>query len=259
VSASRLFEVLLDDEILDLPESFFYDRDGIFSAIESGVGAGTINLPGAIQVSGATYKSAVMALDVLVDDGGTIVRADTSFCFTVPERAFEDTAVISGLMVRGALSPRLALCCVMVDFSNPVFSPRRAALLGYFPNEIALGPNGGPLDAAVEAAIRGSQASSMPSSPEAEFLTWWDSGDLFELASETLRTYMHSVQQRATTLEGVIDILKLADSRREAFRGRSLNEFRHTTARNGALVSLFEMDAAGNIAQKTTSEGEGPL
>ena len=60
-------------------------------------------------------------------------KGDTHFCFLVPERAFEDQAVLREAIEIGLVTKRLAACLLMVDPWNPIFSDRRRALLRHVP------------------------------------------------------------------------------------------------------------------------------
>ena len=71
------------------------------------------------------YQACLSQFDVRVSDGEHTFAGDTHFVFVVPEPAFEDVLVLETLIALGILSDRLAAALLMVDFTNPVFSPRR--------------------------------------------------------------------------------------------------------------------------------------
>lgn len=119
----------------------------------------------------------------------------------------------------------------MVDFWNPVFSPRRAQLMRYIPSTALLSPSppptpasssdrytlGADLVAAVERAIANNALP--PSSPEAEFVGLARSaGDINAVASARLREYVAAVNARLATADGVLDYMRVAETRRRTFR-----------------------------------------
>ncbi|MCE6977266.1 hypothetical protein EI534_07595 [Pseudomonas frederiksbergensis] len=252
ISSTVLSKLLALQPEFALPKSFFFDVDGIdFLTMQLGDLA---VLPSSeITVLSSLYAKALDELQVHIEafQGGRSVRGDTSFAFLVPERAFEDLAVIEALVRREVLSPRLALCLLMVDFTNPVFSPFRAELLLLFPESIVQGAKGAALDNVVI-----SRAKANPSSSTQELLLLWEDQDLLGTIQRRLADYVTAVQARLRTHDGVIDLLKLADSRKEAFRKRKLNEFRHTTSVNGATVSQMAMRVDGSVFTKSTGFSE---
>jgi len=253
-STDRLALDLQPMDELALPPTFFFDVDGLSVAI-TGLSNESDILPQAeITVPSTSYRQALLdvAMHVEAQAAGPAVPGDTDFAFLVPERAFEDTFVLEHLITSEVLSPKLALCLLMVDFSNPVFSPDRAALLDLFPPSIAVGNGGAALDTVVLATAR----NAAPSSATEHLVSLWDDDNLLGTVKSTLHVYIDAVKTRLNSADGVIDLLKLADSRREAFRGRTLNEFRHTTAVSGATIAHLAMHPNGTIFQKTSSTGE---
>jgi hypothetical protein len=90
--------------------------------------------PPVLRVSGPAYAAARTALELRCGDGAGFTQpGETFFAFLVPERALEDQVVVETLIQREVLSSRLVTCLLMVDFSNPVYSQRRASLLAYVP------------------------------------------------------------------------------------------------------------------------------
>lgn len=254
VSSGTLFSQLAQTEDFSLPASFFYDHEAIKFALEKLDPAG-LELPSPdIRVASILYLEAVRQLAVRVEsDDGVRIPGDTAFAFAVPERAFEDRAVISALINSQILSARLALCLLMVDFANPVFSHDRATLLPYVPQDSAAGNSGSALDSSFTTAV---MDAAVADSAEAGFFAFWNDPDLVASVRARLAAYLSAVGKRLKTQEGVTDLLKLADSRREAFRSRKLNEFRHTTARNGATFAKLAMRPDGSIFDKPTAFGE---
>jgi len=256
VSSGILAGELPSVDALDLPAEFFLDVDG-FSAVAEALDGGGLLPDVEFSISSASYRKALIDLDVRVEaqPGGPSVPGDTDFAFVVPARAFEDSFVLEHLIASEVISPRLALCLLMVDFCNPVFSPDRGALLDLFPEVIEAGDRGAALDASVLDRAR----LAADTAPAARLLALWDDGDLLGTARRELADFVRAVKTRLTTDEGCADLLRLADSRRAAFRGRSLNEFRHTTASAGATVAHLAFDPAANVVAKASSLGEQEL
>lgn len=256
VSADTLFSRLGDVEEFALPRTFFFDEDGI-SAAAARLDPTFDILPSSEPViPSSLYQEAAAVLELRVEDreGGVSIRGDTNFAFAVPERAFEDLAVINELMAAGVLSSRLAMCLLMVDFSNPVFSPVRASLLDYFPESIGVGNDGAGLDAVLVAAIRASAGGA--TGAEREFLALWDDPGLLGTVRTRLLAFVEAIRVRLRSLEGALDLLRLAESRKEAFRGRKLNEFRHTTARSGVTIAHLAMREDATLFVKSADVGE---
>jgi hypothetical protein len=252
ISSTALSRIVVLKPELALPNSFFFDEDGI-SFAASQLSDLTVLPSSEITVLSSLYVAALDELQVHVEasEDGPSVSGDTHFAFLVPERAFEDLAVVEVLVRREVLSPRLALCLLMVDFTNPVFSPVRAGLLPLFPESIAQGAKGAALDNMVISEARAKLSSSTQ-----ELLLLWDDQDLLGTVQRRLADYATAVQARLRAPDGVIDLMKLADSRKEAFRKRRLNEFRHTTSVNGATVSHLAMRENGSVFTKNTDLSE---
>lgn len=256
-SSDTLAVELSSIEEVELPASFLLDVDG-FRAIEVAWGENLELLPpNSLSVASASYRSALRTLGARMqaEPGGLSIEGDTDFAFTVPERAFEDTVVLEQLLVHEVLSPKLALCLLMIDFCNPIFSPERAALLDLVPEVVEVGKRGAALDALLVEAAR----LAVPGTPARRLVELWDTPDLPGLVRQELAEFAQAAQSLLHSDTGIVDVLRLADSRSEAFRGRRLNEFRHTTTTMGATVAHLAFDASANVVQKRTSTGEQEL
>ncbi len=218
--SSRRESATLDDGNVDLPPTFFVDSDNL----------GLVGLPEPPPfIAGqTTYATVVDRFEFTLRDGEGFERpGDTHFAFVVPERAFEDTELLRQALERGVLTARLAAALLMVDFPNPVFSPRRAALLRHVPDEATTTDGGAAFEAAMAAKIREAAASAPDGSPEREFVALWDAGDDWRSAfAARLEAYYTSVAARLATLDGVMDITRLAESRRNKVRRMPIFETR---------------------------------
>lgn len=244
----------------DLPTTFFYDSDAVEFLI-SEIDAAADILPGdRLTVDAALYRAAVASAAITVRDDARpprSVNGDTHFAFLVPERAEEDQAVLRELVTTGVLNPRLALCFILVDFANPVFSPGRAALLRHIPGSAEAGNNGQALTDTVTSAIQATNGQSGP--PEAEFLRWWTAPDLLAAAADALARYHAALRDRLSTPDGISDVLRLATSRRKVLEDkRTLFEF-HATLPAGPAQPRLAMQSDATLIAKDTSIGEDEL
>jgi hypothetical protein len=211
---------LTDSDTLRLPTTFFINSDCLIDELA---------LPAALvraKASAAFYRACLVSHGVQLVDGETSLARDTYFAFPVPEPSFEDRMVLRELLARGALSRRLALCLLMLDFPNPVFSEARSALLRYTPEELRL-DGGGDLDERFSAAVRSAVATTGVKSPEARFLDLWDTPDEERDAAFAARVeqYWTAVQALLISNDGFDAFFRLAESRRRQFRSRPIAEF----------------------------------
>ena len=221
VTTDRVSHLIGDADEITLPLTFFLDTDRLLDTV--GLEPEIDN----VRVSGRLYRESLTRFDVHRTDGRHRIDGDTHFAFLVPEPAFEDTDVLDLLVRREILSPRFAACLLMVDFPNPVFSPRRATLLAYVPETSRVAELEERLLAAVAAAAGGTAADS----PERELLAHWELGaDRWKQEFEQrIQSYISALAAWAATAEGFDGFARLAESRRRAFRRRPLAEFRLTT------------------------------
>lgn len=221
VTTDQVSHLIGDEDEITLPITFFLDSDGLLDTVGLEPEIGNVRAPGRL------YRESLARYDVHRTDGQHRIDGDTHFAFLVPEPAFEDRDVLDLLVLRGVLSPRLAACLLMVDFPNPVFSPQRAALLSYVPKTAPVASLEERFLATVAAAAEGTAAGS----PERELLAHWALGasgwkQEFE---RRIESYFSALAAQAATAAGFDGFVRLAESRRRAFRRRPLSEFRLTT------------------------------
>jgi hypothetical protein len=206
-----------------LPLTFFLASDALLDVLGL---SPNISVP---QVKAEIYQEMLTRYEVRVSDGAFVFPGDTHFVFVVPEPAFEDLVVLQGLLQLGVLSPKFAAALLMVDFSNPVFSSRRAALMRFVPSSTLV--QSADFSQTFVSAVRQSANASTAASPENEFLANWSLGEnVWQKEFERrIEEYLAALSSRFATSDEFSSLFELAESRRREFRRRPLAEFRLTT------------------------------
>jgi hypothetical protein len=203
-----------------LPPTFFFDVETIVNQLQLEI----VGIGQAFQIRRADYENALVSLGVALRHGsGFEQKGDAFFAWPVPDRALEDCVVVGELVRRGVLSARFALALLMVDAWNPIDSPRRARLLQYVP-EGSTAPD--LIEPATEQAIRAAAAGRGPDAPEsiaAGYLAL-DANGLQARAASQIDAFIGKVAASLRTPDGVVDLMRLADSRRRAFRQRRIGQ-----------------------------------
>lgn len=233
---------------LRLPITFFLNTDALLDRI------GLEPDISRLTVSGRFYLDSLRRYDFKLTDGHYTQPGDTYFAFLVPEPAFEDLDLLSKLLDDRLVTPRFAACLIMVDFPNPVFSPRRAQLMQYVPPTARLENGRGDLPAAMSESIAAAALGLPADSPEHEFLANWRLGDDRWQAdfSARIERYFAALSARLATPDGFDDYVRLADSRRREYAKRPLQEFRLTipTTNIPEAAPLLELAADGTVREK---------
>lgn len=234
-----------DGDLDDVPPTLFFDQDCF---AELGIAA---NVP-ALQLSRERYAALVATHDLRVRGQGVDVAGDVPFCFTVPERSFEDVLVVRELVGRQLMSERFAGCLLMVDFPNPLFSARRASLLELLPTTVDLAAGPSAID---DAAVPTIEAAAPDSEAAAEFMTGWERGDDWRTVfTDRLTQFITNVAERLDTEDGADAVFRLAESRRREFRRRPLAEFDLSLPLAVAIpddAPRLEMVEDGSVRDKT--------
>jgi hypothetical protein len=222
VSSSRESRTIGAEKNVDLPSTFFVDSDTLSTA-PIGLAA-----PPGFSVSGKVYLDTLKRFGVALVDGDFRQEGDTHFAFVVPERAFEDLSVVRRLVTIGVLSPRFVACALMVDFPNPVFSRRRAALAERV--RVTATRTAGSSDLVDQAvkAMTSAADSSEEGSAEREFMANWELGEdgwRSEFDSR-LDAYYSALNTRLADAAGFDDVFRLAESRRRRVFSTDLSERR---------------------------------
>ncbi|MEU9123184.1 hypothetical protein AB0C96_25525 [Streptomyces sp. NPDC048506] len=213
-----------DSRDLVLPMGFWLNADALIDGLGLPVG-----VEAAPAAPAALYVDSLAAFGFRLVDrtSGFSRQGDGFFAFPVPEAAHEDNDVVRQLVDKGLVPAKFAACALMVDFPNPVFSAARAHLMRYVPT--------GTVSAAtwctdIAAAI-GAAAATLPAdSPEGRFTRNWSVPDTAWQAAFAHRVdaYLRHVAARIRTAAGFEDCVRLAESRRRAFKEMRLNEFELT-------------------------------
>lgn len=205
-------------EEVPLPNTFFVDEDALkVLGLAQPLARGSAEDPeAAFAVRGKDYAAALDEFGVALRDDKSFEQAgDTFFAFVVPERAFEDTAALAEAVEREIIPRDLAAALLMVDFTNPVFSSRRASLLKGVPDDVTIDT----LAEQLEANIFEAAESTPEDSPEREFAALRSAGESFEEQfNEKLGAYYEAVAARLSTAGGFNDFFRLAEGRRFRFR-----------------------------------------
>jgi len=153
---------------------------------------------------------------------------DTFFAFVVPEKAFEETALIEQLVERGVVSRHFAVCALAVDFPNPILSARRDALMKYVPTTAVADQGAFTVSETIASAIEAGAAGKPASSPEHQFLALWTlPEDQARVAlAARLAAYATAVEERLKMDDGFADVFRVASTRRDWFLGHPLAESR---------------------------------
>ncbi|KIW87788.1 uncharacterized protein Z519_11762 [Cladophialophora bantiana CBS 173.52] len=186
--------------------------------------------------------------------------------FTILQPSFEDAQGVlimqniksnPGKAPTSLLSPKVFNALMMLDFWNSIYSWRRAVLMQYVPMSTVYNETTGKyeLEDQFIANVKNSKfyldedPEVRNASPEYQFISLLDTE--LETHRARIRQYMHSVDARLKTVEGLIDYIRLAESRRLIYRPLPLDEFALTipyALKYGLdFNSRYEMTEAGDI------------
>jgi len=220
VSSPQLSRTVGPDDRLALPVTFFVDSDTLAESLG-------LPAPPMFSAPGQSYLDALEHFEVALVSGRFRQDGDTHFAFAVPERAFEDVAVVRKCLDIGLITDRFVACALMVDFANPVFSTVRPRLLRYVPDTATLTDSSSDLSEQIVAAVEQAATNTPGGSPEREFLASWQLGDGWRGEfGRRLEAYYTAVQQRLDDPDGFEAIFRLAESRRQRVRRMELSEGR---------------------------------
>ena len=234
-----------------LPLEFFLNREALFNAI------GLAPPPGfqPPSVPRDVYRAALQRFEFALVSGTFRQPGDTHFAFLVPEPAFEDVNALREMLARKLIHRKFAASVLMVDFTNPIFSPARRRLLEYIPTAGTIRPDGSSdLPERIAEAIAQAAEALPAESPERQFLANWGLSDAdWEATYATrIRSYLDAVRDRLSRPGGFDRYVELAESRRRQFARLPLNEFELLLPRTNipANAPLLRMDADGDVVNQ---------
>ncbi|WP_229911058.1 hypothetical protein [Streptomyces aurantiogriseus] len=238
-----------DSGDLVLPLGFWLNADALINDLGLPVSAETVPAAPA-----SLYADSLAAFGFRLQERASDFsrQGDTFFAFVIPEAAHEDNDVVRQLVAQGLVPARFAACALMVDFTNPVFSPARSHLMTYVPTE--------PVPASawctdIAAAIVAAAATLPADSPEGEFARNWSLPEARwrSVFAERVDAYLEKAAARIRTTSGFRDCTRLAESRRRAFQAMKLNEFELTlpTTDIPADAPPLRMNEDGTVTAQT--------
>jgi hypothetical protein len=181
---------------VELPQDFFVDSR-------------LVGRRASIPVPLALYKEALRQVGSRFAPGETPGLVETHHAFLVPARSSMDNRTIETLMQQGVLDEELVADVLAVDFTTPVFSPARASLMRFVPET-----------ARDAAELRDQLLSALKTAPPDDRAAQ----ELLANLTEPTRTaaahqqaataYFAACGQAATSLEAVVDWLRVAAQRR---------------------------------------------
>jgi hypothetical protein len=243
VTSNRESRDAVAGEPVVLPQTFFVDSEALTERLG-------LPAPPRFAVDGALYLKNLAAFGTRLEDGQGFERpGDTHFAFAVPERAFEDQEVLRKAIDVGLLSRRLAACLLMTDFPNPVFSPRRAALMAHVPATARVTGGTSEFSDRMGEAITAAAPQTPGGSPEREFAERWARGEDLASFGAELQAYYAAVTGRLTTQAGYDDYVRLAESRRARVHPMPIFESPLLFARTDVPPGTREMRADGTVLE----------
>ena len=178
--------------------------------------------------------------------------------FVILQSSYEDSQGVQSIQQiglgddfpRALLSDKAFQALVMIDFCNPVYSWRRGVLFQYVPSSTSLQGAEYDFEANFVSAIKRSSFAQDPSSPEYQFLAFYKSGNQASDYQNIIQQYFNGLVNQFNTTKGMIQHLRLAESRRRLYRPLPLDEFGFTlpyAIKIPVDAPFLEMTPAGKI------------
>lgn len=244
ITSARESAAVGNNTTVELPPTFFVDADGL-----AVVG---LPLPPVFSVAGQRYKASLTTFGFELNDGqGFSQPGDTHFAFVVPERAFEDVETMLQARNRGLLTNRLIAALLMVDFPNPVFSPRRAKLLAHAPSTATIANGASTYSTDMANKIIAAATNTPAGSPEKEFATRWNQAqNLPGPLGNELNAYYAKITTNLQSQSKFNDYVRLAESQRNRVRQMPIFEFELLFPRTNIPASpKLRMKSDATVAQ----------
>ena len=187
--------------------------------------------PVPISILWPTYRALTDKYEFALEDGNGFRQAgDTFFSLLIPEPAFETTDLLEQAVRAKLVTPRLALCLLLVDFPNPVFSSVRNGLLKHVDklHTEAAESEVASLEAALVRSILAEAAAQGPvaeahlegAAAEQQFAYYWQvpPAQLATLATRHLHEYLNAAAAAAAADAGLDGWVRLSISRRREYQ-----------------------------------------
>lgn len=158
-----------------------------------------------VRVDKSLYRQALER----VGSRYTATSIEADHAFVVPAVSEVDRSVVQSLLRRGLVDDEFIADVLAIDFTTPVFSTRRAALIRFMPDDA---PDGAALRAHVVAALR--EASQSDASALELLSNLTDAKRSAELHRRAAQRYLESCNHAASQLDTVIGWLTIASQRR---------------------------------------------
>ncbi len=206
-----------------VPKVFFYNEVAFASL-------GITVPPVPTSIPWPTYQALSVKYEFALAAGEFKQPGDTFFMFLIPEPAFETTDLLEQAVRAKLVTPRLALCLLLVDFPNPVFSPVRNGLLKHVAKlpEEASRSDLASLETALVQSILAEAAAKGPvaemqlegATAEQQFAYYWQlpAADLSTRATLHLNDYLRAAAAAATADAGLDGWARLSISRRREYQ-----------------------------------------
>lgn len=184
------------NEAVEVPQDFFVD-------------ARLAGKRQPVPVKVSLYKGALREAESRFAPGETPGLQETHHAFLVPARSHIDNQVIDALISQGTLDEELVADVLAVDFTTPVFSPARAALLRHVPEKAQTADD---LRRQLIAALKNAPPADRAAQELLANLT--DPSRTAAAHRQAANAYLAACVKAADTPEAVIDWLKVAAQRR---------------------------------------------
>jgi hypothetical protein len=202
-----------------------------------------------LAVKRPLYRNALTTFGFHLQENQFSLRGDTNFAFLVPEPSFEDVALIQEIVRQNIVSLRFAICALLVDFPNPIFSSKREALLAYVPETGSFQNGSSDLSERTAKAIVDATKTAPSRLAEREFASWWKVApdQLVDEATRQVQQYLTKAQAHLQSQQGVDAYMRLAESRRNRFSHSRLNEFPLLLPRTNIPAEDRQMTMQGEV------------
>jgi len=184
-------------QAVGIPASFFLNSSIIAQSGPAqivGLGIARAADFGKVTLTAQEYTAAVKSSEVRLGGG----LGDADFAWLTPEPSHVDNDMVDRLLRRGIVSPQFVASVMAIDIENPIFSPERALLLRFIPNEFEFSPTSKnhPDDLATKVIAALVAANPAAGSSESTLLAALRSPDPLKLLADQVDVYHARVSSR---------------------------------------------------------------